>query len=55
MKKLTHALRELIAAIEYTGMEYPEAHWMVIDRFDLTREEGEALTEMYDDCGGVLS
>lgn len=54
MKKLNQALRELIAAIKYTGMEYPEAHWLVIDRYGLTREEGEALTEMYDDCGGNL-
>jgi hypothetical protein len=48
------ALRELIAAIAETGMEYPEAHWYVIERFDLSTREGEALTRMYDDCGGVL-
>lgn len=51
---LNEALAYLIACIEDVGMEYHEAHWMVIDRYNLTREEGEALTEMYDDCGGVL-
>lgn len=52
-KNLTQALRELIAAIDL-GMEYPEAHWYVIDKFNLTTKEGETLTDMYDECGGTL-
>lgn len=51
---LNEALKELIACIEDAGMEYPEAHWYVIDRFDLTVAQGEALTNLYDECGGIL-
>ena len=51
--KLYQALKELIAAIDL-GAEYPEAHYYVIDKFDLTVKEGETLTEMYDECGGIL-
>ena len=49
------ALRELIAAIAETGMEYPEAHWYVIERYALSTKQAEALTRMYDDCGGIAT
>ena len=51
--KLNEALKELIAAIDL-GMEYPEAHWATIAHFNLTVAQGEALTNLYDECGGVL-
>jgi len=47
-------LKYLIACIEGVGMEYPEAHWATVSQFCLTREQGEALTAAYDECGGVL-
>lgn len=54
MNKLNSALRYLIACIEDVGMEYPEAHWAAVEHFGLTYREGERLTALYDECGGVL-
>lgn len=51
---LYQALAYLIACIEEVGMEYPEAHWATIDHFGLTTKQGEALTNLYDECGGIL-
>ena len=52
--ELNQALAYLIACIEDVGMEYPEAHWATIAYFDLTTKQGEALTNLYDECGGIL-
>lgn len=52
-KDLTKALKYLIACIEDVGMEYPEAHWATIDHFGLTPKQGEALTNLYDECEGI--
>ena len=51
---LNEALAYLIACIEDVGMEYPDAHWYAVDTFNLTNKQGEALTNLYDECGGIL-
>lgn len=50
---LDDALRELVESVRI-GMEYPEAHWHVVQMYSLSVAEGEILTQMYDECGGNL-
>ncbi len=50
---LKGALRELVESVRI-GMEYPEAHWHCTLMYSLSVAEGEALTQMYDECGGNL-
>lgn len=47
---LDDALRELVESVRI-GMEYPEAHWHVVQMYSLSVAEGEILTQMYDECG----
>lgn len=51
--ELYQALGYLIAYID-DGLEYPDAHWYAVDTFNLTNKQGEALTNLYDECGGIL-
>lgn len=52
-KDLYQALVYLIACID-EGLEYPDAHWYAVDTFNLTNKQGEDLTNLYDECGGIL-
>ena len=50
---LNEALAYLITCID-EGLEYPDAPWYAVDTFNLTNKQGEALTNLYDECGGIL-
>ena len=48
--KMSAALEWLQRQIA-AGREYPDAHCAAVDRFDLTEDQADRLTELYDEAG----